>query len=96
MGLGKRRSRSVERRFVTRRINLVQRSAGSHGRSFHEEPPLDDPAHLGAEFGDAIRRGPAGQFGRQGDRLRPHDVDDDLRRGRCVVGRGRFRAVARG
>ena len=48
------------------------------------------------DFGDAVRRRTAAQFGGEGDRFRLDGVDDDLWRGRRLRGARVIQAVARG
>ena len=96
MGLGKRRSRSVERRFVRRRINLYSGAPAVTVAPSTNSRRWMIPVTWGRISAMPEGRGPPGQFGRQGDRLRTHGVDDDLRRGWCWVGGGCMRAVARG
>ena len=62
--LGERRPGGLVGHLERSRIDLVQQLAGLHVRAFLEQALLDDPAHLRADFGNAVWRGAAGQLGR--------------------------------
>jgi hypothetical protein len=85
LGDGERRLRLVVRGPVGGGVDLVQQAARLDVPALLEGPLLDDAVHLGADLGDQVGGGPAGQLGRQQDALgvdrhRGH-VDGALRTG---------------
>ncbi|MCY1403165.1 hypothetical protein D9M71_183320 [compost metagenome] len=70
---------AFQRRFIDRRIDLVQLLAGLDVTAFLEQALENDAVDLRADFGNAERTGTAGQIGCQGESLRLQSHDADLR-----------------
>ena len=79
LGLAQGGHRILEHRLEGGGIDLVEHLAGRDFGAFRKQTPLDDPVHLGADFGDPVGGSATGQLHGQHDSLCSNGHGRDFR-----------------